>query len=328
MNQPAGATRGPSTGPTATAGCCPILLHPANYYGNLFSANQPTLPPPPPPPVVGPQPTQQCLLGAQQTHLQLPPNNSISNNIMPTQPVNQPLNVLNTIEPNHGLNTSTNSAQQHQPMIHTRQEHLNFNTSSFHHLLSASRQFHNPNYNNLAMAAVCLHQQQIQAMAALLASSTLNPEFQSTFANFFTQMLANGLFRAEPQHHSNHHQQHNYHSHLHGSHHHHQHHQHHGPNVQNNGQDDTMLTMSESKPRGLSRGDIDSLTPYIQMNEKDSRTCVICLSRFELKSKIRPLPCNHVYHAKCVDKWLRANRTCPICRRDAVKTHVGKIKRI
>lgn len=89
-----------------------------------------------------------------------------------------------------------------------------------------------------------------------------------------------------------------------------------------------MLTMSESKPRGLNRAEIDSLTPYIQMNEKDSRTCVICLSKFELKSKIRPLPCNHAFHAKCVDKWLRANRTCPICRRDALKIYGAKIKRI
>lgn len=105
-------------------------------------------------------------------------------------------------------------------------------------------------------------------------------------------------------------------------------HNHHGQNGQTNGQDDTMLTLSESKPRGLTRAEIDSLTPYIQMNEKDSRSCVICLSKFELKSKIRPLSCEHVFHAKCVDKWLRANRTCPICRRDALKTYPAKLKRI
>lgn len=136
--------------------------------------------------------------------------------------------------------------------------------------------------------------------------------------------LAHGALRIDS------HQQfpiHHYHQHLHGTHHH-----HHGQNGQANGQDASMpldsLAINESKPRGLSRAEIDSLTPYMHTNEKDNRSCVICLSKFELKSKIRPLPCNHAFHAKCVDKWLRTNRTCPICRRDALKTFNGKIKRI
>lgn len=163
---------------------------------------------------------------------------------------------------------------------------------------------------------------QVEQALALLA----NPQVANNIFSQVFNMYFQGI-RSESNHtHHHHHQPHHYHHHLHGSHHH--HHHHHGPNGQNNGQDDTMLTISESKPRGLNRAEIDSLTPYIQMNEKDSRTCVICLSRFELKSKIRPLPCNHAFHAKCVDKWLRANRTCPICRRDALKTYGAKIKRI
>lgn len=163
---------------------------------------------------------------------------------------------------------------------------------------------------------------QVEQALALLN----NPQVASTlFSQVFNLYLQSGL-RSEPHHAQHYHPPHQYHPHLHNSHNHHNHH--HGPNGQSNGLDDTMLTTSESKPRGLNRAEIDSLQPYIQTNEKDSRTCVICLSRFELKSKIRPLPCNHAFHAKCVDKWLRANRTCPICRRDALKTHGAKIKRI
>ncbi|ESN91326.1 hypothetical protein HELRODRAFT_69981 [Helobdella robusta] len=44
--------------------------------------------------------------------------------------------------------------------------------------------------------------------------------------------------------------------------------------------------------------------------------CVVCMCEFEARQKIRILPCKHHYHSKCVDKWLKMNRTCPICRND------------
>ena len=165
-----------------------------------------------------------------------------------------------------------------------------------------------------------------QAIALLTNPQVAN----NIFSHVFTYLQSANL-RTEPHHTLHHHHPpHHFHHHLHGSHHH--HHHHHGPNGQGAGQDVTMpldsLAISESKPRGLNRAEIDSLTPYLHTNEKDTSSCVICLSKFELKSKIRPLPCNHVFHAKCVDKWLRANRTCPICRRDALKTYGAKIKRI
>ncbi|XP_022854065.1 putative RING-H2 finger protein ATL21A [Olea europaea var. sylvestris] len=44
-------------------------------------------------------------------------------------------------------------------------------------------------------------------------------------------------------------------------------------------------------------------------------TCPICLSDYEPKETLRSIPeCNHYFHAKCIDEWLKLNGTCPLCR--------------
>lgn len=45
-----------------------------------------------------------------------------------------------------------------------------------------------------------------------------------------------------------------------------------------------------------------------------SDSCSICLDRFSMDTTVRRLPCLHIFHSKCVDKWLQQNTKCPICR--------------
>nr|XP_043611537.1 RING-H2 finger protein ATL74-like [Erigeron canadensis] len=47
--------------------------------------------------------------------------------------------------------------------------------------------------------------------------------------------------------------------------------------------------------------------------------CTICLGEFANGEKIRVLPeCNHEFHVKCVDKWLKEHTSCPNCRRSLI----------
>lgn len=43
-------------------------------------------------------------------------------------------------------------------------------------------------------------------------------------------------------------------------------------------------------------------------------SCVICLEDLPPDSKVRLLPCGHVFHHPCIDNWLRVRDVrCPIC---------------
>jgi hypothetical protein len=53
----------------------------------------------------------------------------------------------------------------------------------------------------------------------------------------------------------------------------------------------------------------------IKRNEK----CYICFHKFESGKFKRYLPnCKHFYHKKCIDKWLKINARCPICRDELI----------
>ncbi|KAF8091348.1 hypothetical protein N665_0447s0008 [Sinapis alba] len=54
--------------------------------------------------------------------------------------------------------------------------------------------------------------------------------------------------------------------------------------------------------------------------------CHICLGDFEGNHMLRQLPdCNHLFHLKCVDTWLRQNPTCPVCRTSPLPTLLPEV---
>ncbi|CAM6122597.1 unnamed protein product [Calypogeia fissa] len=68
-----------------------------------------------------------------------------------------------------------------------------------------------------------------------------------------------------------------------------------------------------------SQGGVMSLVgPSENSNERvlsaEDAECCICLSAYDDGVELRELPCTHHFHCTCIDKWLRINATCPLCK--------------
>ncbi|CAL5204600.1 unnamed protein product [Lathyrus oleraceus] len=72
------------------------------------------------------------------------------------------------------------------------------------------------------------------------------------------------------------------------------------------------------KNSGIDRSVVESL-PIFRFGsltgQKDGLDCAVCLCKFESSQVLRLLPkCKHAFHVECVDTWLDAHSTCPLCR--------------
>ena len=84
-----------------------------------------------------------------------------------------------------------------------------------------------------------------------------------------------------------------------------------------------------NKPKGkLTKAQINTiqtlsgqtyLSRKSQQQGQADKSCMICLDDFQKKDTLRQLPCGHVFHKKCIDKWLSSNNQCPHCRQPVIK---------
>merc|ERR1712190_695737 len=81
------------------------------------------------------------------------------------------------------------------------------------------------------------------------------------------------------------------------------------------GYEERLIEVQEmlSRRRGLSNETIDRLDKFTwegNGNENSQTQCMVCLSNFIVGEEVRRLPCNHLFHASCIDEWLRRCTDC------------------
>ena len=60
------------------------------------------------------------------------------------------------------------------------------------------------------------------------------------------------------------------------------------------------------------------------MEEKEE--CSICLD--EVETIWRKLGCQHRYHKKCIEEWMRVSERCPLCMKNIRRSEMEEMNRI
>ncbi|XP_053384518.1 uncharacterized protein LOC123536200 isoform X2 [Mercenaria mercenaria] len=74
--------------------------------------------------------------------------------------------------------------------------------------------------------------------------------------------------------------------------------------------------LGDAKDKGLSKSDLGRLpvVSYKKTVGQEIEECNICMTDYEDGDSQKILPCFHSFHCLCIDKWIKKNATCPICR--------------
>ncbi|GBM97277.1 hypothetical protein AVEN_128809-1 [Araneus ventricosus] len=71
-------------------------------------------------------------------------------------------------------------------------------------------------------------------------------------------------------------------------------------------QDSQSVTVQEASTSGEGQAPSrDTPTEFV---------CPLCPNRSFRQNQFKRLLCSHVFHQSCIDKWLRKNNSCPLCR--------------
>ncbi|EOY01954.1 hypothetical protein QUC31_013525 [Theobroma cacao] len=52
----------------------------------------------------------------------------------------------------------------------------------------------------------------------------------------------------------------------------------------------------------------------IKKGRLEAENCVICLEELKVGSDASRMPCSHIFHGDCIEKWLKQSHYCPVCR--------------
>ncbi|XP_022776850.1 E3 ubiquitin-protein ligase RNF181-like [Durio zibethinus] len=62
-----------------------------------------------------------------------------------------------------------------------------------------------------------------------------------------------------------------------------------------------------------SKASIEAM-PSVEIGESEDGECVVCLDDWKPREVAKEMPCKHMFHDECIEKWLGIHGSCPVCR--------------
>lgn len=66
----------------------------------------------------------------------------------------------------------------------------------------------------------------------------------------------------------------------------------------------------------------NELTTEDKRNLSHDATCSICCDNYNETDHVKVLDCAHLYHTRCITEWLKRNKKCPLCKKQAITPDV------
>lgn len=70
-----------------------------------------------------------------------------------------------------------------------------------------------------------------------------------------------------------------------------------------------------NRPTTASKTSVDALQDMILLDDSEEESrCTVCLEELSVGSKMKRMPCSHVFHQECITQWLQnSSHMCPVC---------------
>ena len=77
---------------------------------------------------------------------------------------------------------------------------------------------------------------------------------------------------------------------------------------------DLLLRLDERvAPKTISKDTLSTMKTDVVSEETAGDLCAVCMDPYELGQNRKFLPCDHVFHTKCIDMWLEnSSQNCPV----------------
>ncbi|KAI9110312.1 hypothetical protein K1719_018754 [Acacia pycnantha] len=73
----------------------------------------------------------------------------------------------------------------------------------------------------------------------------------------------------------------------------------------------------DDQPEEHLKTQVRELLKELKLDEKAKQErCIVCLESFKDGDHVVAMPCNHIYHNKCIVEWFHRSFMCPLCRRN------------